>query len=98
MLQFFQTNVPQGMDKNSLEYFMKRRINSSDTILLNGATTWPDKQQIHLDELTYPMRKTTPGIRFRKAPPKMASHRHPYIVGNAEAFQFFYMILTKVNM
>jgi Sulfotransferase family len=57
MLQFFQINVPQGMDENTLAILMKRGTNSSERILLDGAETWTDKQKMDFDTLTYPMRK-----------------------------------------
>jgi hypothetical protein len=57
MLEFFQINAPQGMDKNTLDLLMKRRTNSSERIVLGSAETWTDKQKMHFDELTYPMRK-----------------------------------------
>jgi hypothetical protein len=57
MLQFFQINVPRGMDENTLDVLMKRGTNSSERIVLDGAETWTDKQRMHLDKLTYPMRK-----------------------------------------
>jgi hypothetical protein len=57
MLQFFQINVPRGMDENTLDVLMKRGTNSSERIVLDGAETWTDNQKMHLDEVTYPMRK-----------------------------------------
>jgi hypothetical protein len=57
MLEFFQIKVPQGMDKSTLDILMRKNTNASERVLLKGVKTWTDEQRMHLDELTYSMRR-----------------------------------------
>jgi hypothetical protein len=85
MLQFFQINVPQGMDENTLAILMKRGTNSSERIVLDGAETWTDKQKRDFDTLTYSMRKkrllTAEGLVQRGSVDLFAIGGNDYSIG-----------------